>query len=249
MRVLVIEDENGVREQICFLLKDDGYAVDAVPSAADGAFMLKENDYDVAVLDIMLPDGSGLDILSSFRKTGKKTPILILSALGGLEVLKETKPYKPETEFIILTAVDEVPTTVKALKLGAYDYLVKPFEPAELLARVRVLVRRKYSQPDPLILVHDLSINTRTRDVKRGDRHIELKPKEYSVLEILARNIGAPVTRTMMWEHLYDWDYDGMSNTVDVYVSRLRAKIDLPNDTPLIHTVRGVGYMLSEKET
>lgn len=225
MRVLVIEDENGVREQICFLLKDDGYAVDAVPSAADGAFMLKENDYDVAVLDIMLPDGSGLDILSSFRKTGKKTPILILSALGGVD------------------------DRVSGLDLGADDYLVKPFEPAELLARVRVLVRRKYSQPDPLILVHDLSINTRTRDVKRGGRHIELKPKEYSVLEILARNIGAPVTRTMMWEHLYDWDYDGMSNTVDVYVSRLRAKIDLPNDTPLIHTVRGVGYMLSEKET
>jgi len=220
MRVLVIEDEAAIREQISSLLKEEGYAVDAVDTAEDGAFMLKENDYDVALLDIMLPDGSGLEILEKFRKTGKKTPVLILSALGGVQ------------------------DRVCGLDHGADDYLVKPFEPAELLARVRALVRRKYTQPDPIISIADLSINTRTREVKRGDRHIELKPKEYSVLEILARNINAPITRTMMWEHLYDWDYDGMSNTVDVYVSRLRAKIDKEGERALIHTVRGVGYML-----
>jgi len=134
---------------------------------------------------------------------------------------------------------------VGGLDLGADDYLVKPFEGAELLARVRALVRRRYQQPDPVIRAGNLEINTRTRDVTRGRRRIELKPKEYAVLELLARNLDTPVTRTMLWEHIYDWDYDGMSNTVDVYVSRLRSKIDVEGEKPLIHTVRGVGYMLS----
>ena len=223
MRILVVEDETGVRENIGTLLKSEGYAVDLTATAQDGTFMLKENDYDAVVLDIILPDGSGLDVLKEFRKTGKAVPVLILSALGGTE------------------------DRVSGLDIGADDYLVKPFEPAELLARVRALVRRRYQQPDPIVRVYDLSINTRTREVTRGEQSIELKPKEYSVLEILARNVGTPVTRTMLWEHLYDWDYDGMSNTVDVYVSRLRAKIDTPEMLPLIHTVRGVGYILSDE--
>lgn len=222
MRILVIEDEPGVQENICMLLKSEDYAVDATATALDGAFMLAENDYDAVILDIILPDGSGLDVLKEFRKTGKAVPVLILSALGGTE------------------------DRVSGLDIGADDYLVKPFEPAELMARVRALVRRRYQQPDPIIRVEELAINTRTREVRRGDTPVELKPKEYSVLEILARNVGTPVTRTMLWEHLYDWDYDGMSNTVDVYVSRLRAKIDTPGTLPLIHTVRGVGYILSE---
>ncbi len=223
MRILVVEDETGVRENIGTLLKSEGYAVDLMATAQDGRFMLKENDYDAVILDIILPDGSGLDVLKEFRKTGKAVPVLILSALGGTE------------------------DRVSGLDIGADDYLVKPFEPAELLARVRALVRRRYQQPDPIVRVYDLSINTRTREVTRGEQSIELKPKEYSVLEILARNVGTPVTRTMLWEHLYDWDYDGMSNTVDVYVSRLRAKIDTPEMLPLIHTVRGVGYILSDE--
>jgi len=221
MRVLVIEDEQAVREHIAALLKSDGYACDAVGTAEDGAFMLKENDYDAVVLDLMLPDGSGLDVLKRFRATGKAVPVLILSALGGVH------------------------DRVGGLDLGADDYLVKPFEGAELLARVRALVRRRYQQPDPVIRAGNLEINTRTRDVTRGRRRIELKPKEYAVLELLARNLDTPVTRTMLWEHIYDWDYDGMSNTVDVYVSRLRSKIDVEGEKPLIHTVRGVGYMLS----
>jgi len=223
MRILVVEDEIGVCENIGTLLKSEGYAVDLMATAQDGRFMLKENDYDAVILDIILPDGSGLDVLKEFRKTGKAVPVLILSALGGTE------------------------DRVSGLDIGADDYLVKPFEPAELLARVRALVRRRYQQPDPIVRVYDLSINTRTREVTRGEQSIELKPKEYSVLEILARNVGTPVTRTMLWEHLYDWDYDGMSNTVDVYVSRLRAKIDTPEMLPLIHTVRGVGYILSDE--
>lgn len=220
MRILVVEDEESVREHICRVLKEDDYAVDAVDTAEDGAFMLRENVYDAAVLDIRLPDGSGLDVLAEIREQGKRTPVLILSALGGVD------------------------DRVSGLDTGADDYLVKPFEPEELSARIRALVRRSYSQPDPVIRIADLSINTKTRIVKRGTREIDLKPKEYNVLEILARNAGVPVTRTMMWEHLYDWDYDGMSNTVDVYVSRLRAKIDTPKDRPLIHTKRGVGYIL-----
>jgi DNA-binding response OmpR family regulator len=183
--------------------------------------MLKENEYDGVILDLLLPDGSGLDILKTFRTTGKAVPVLILSALGGVQ------------------------DRVSGLDIGADDYLVKPFEPAELLARLRALVRRRYQQPDPIIRVADLEINTRSRAVKRGKRMIELKPKEFAVLEILARNVDVPVTRTMLWEHIYDWDYDGMSNTVDVYVSRLRAKIDGPSDKPLLHTIRGVGYLLS----
>lgn len=221
MRVLIIEDEPAVREHIAGLLKGDGYACDAVGTAEDGMFMLKENDYDAVVLDLLLPDGSGLDVLKRFRATGKAVPVLILSALGGVH------------------------DRVGGLDLGADDYLVKPFEGAELLARVRALVRRRYHQPDPVIRAGNLEINTRTREVTRGRRRIELKPKEYAVLELLARNLDTPVTRTMLWEHIYDWDYDGMSNTVDVYVSRLRSKIDLEGEKPLIHTVRGVGYMLS----
>ena len=220
MRILVVEDEAGVRENIISLLEEDGYAVDAVGTAEDGAFMLKENPYDAVVLDIRLPDGSGLDILEDFRATGKGVPVLILSALGGID------------------------DRVSGLDTGADDYLVKPFEPDELRARIRALIRRGYVQPNPTVTVGDLTINTRTREVTRGAAAVDLKPKEYSVLEILARNAGAPVTRTMMWEHLYDWDYDGMSNTVDVYVSRLRSKIDTPGRAALIHTVRGVGYML-----
>ena len=221
MRILVIEDEEGIREYICSILKKEGYAIDAVITAEDGSYMLTQNDYDAVILDIILPDGSGLDILKEYRKTGKMVPVLILSALGG-------------------TA-----DRVGGLDLGADDYLVKPFEAEELLARVRALVRRRYSQPDPIISVQDLSFNTRTREVKRGNVVLELKPKEYAVLEILIRYIGVPVTRTMLWEHLYDFDYDGISNTVDVYVSRLRAKVDLPEFVQLIHTVRGVGYVLS----
>jgi DNA-binding response OmpR family regulator len=221
MRILVVEDETGVRETICTLLKNENYAVDAVGTAEDGLFMLKENEYDGVILDLLLPDGSGLDILKTFRTTGKAVPVLILSALGGVQ------------------------DRVSGLDIGADDYLVKPFEPAELLARLRALVRRRYQQPDPIIRVADLEINTRSRAVKRGKRMIELKPKEFAVLEILARNVDVPVTRTMLWEHIYDWDYDGMSNTVDVYVSRLRAKIDGPSDKPLLHTIRGVGYLLS----
>jgi len=224
MKALVVEDETGVREHICSLLKSEGYAVDAAGTAQDGAYMLRENDYDAVILDLILPDGSGLEVLEDFRATGKAVPVLILSALGGVE------------------------DRVSGLDVGADDYLVKPFEPVELLARIRALVRRRYQQPDPVIRVSDLAINTRTREVTRAERRIELKPKEYSVLEILARNAGAPVTRTMMWEHLYDWDYDGMSNTVDVYVSRLRAKIDVPGEPQLIRTVRGVGYLLGVTE-
>jgi two-component system OmpR family response regulator len=223
MRVLVVEDDAGVREHIVSLLKGEDYAVDAMETAADGAYMLKENDYDAVVLDIILPDGSGLDVLETFRDTGKAVPVLILSALGGVE------------------------DRVSGLDTGADDYLTKPFEPAELLARVRALVRRRYQQPDPVVRVDTLEVNTRTREVTRSGTMLELKPKEFSVLEILARHVDVPVTRTMLWEHLYDWDYDGMSNTVDVYVSRLRAKIDTADEQPLIHTVRGVGYVLSAR--
>ena len=224
MRVLVVEDEQGVRENLKELLASEGYAVDSAATAEDGTHLMRENTYDAIVLDVMLPDGSGLDMLKRFRKSGKAVPILILSAMGGV--------------------VDRV----SGLDGGADDYVVKPFVSAELLARLRALVRRKYAQPDPQVRVGDLVIDTRARTVRRGSRLIELKPKEYAVLEILARNAGMPVTRTMMWEHLYDWDYDGMSNTVDVYVSRLRAVIDLPGEKPLIHTRRGVGYVLSAEE-
>ncbi|NLF39124.1 response regulator transcription factor [bacterium] len=224
MRILVVEDEPSVRENLKELLASEGYAVDAAQTAEDGAYLMRENDYDAVILDIVLPDGSGLDVLKKFRQGGNAVPVLILSALGGI--------------------IDRV----SGLDTGADDYLVKPFVSAELLARLRALVRRRYVQLDPVIRVADLAIDTKARKVSRGKRTIELKPKEYAVLEILARNAGTPVTRAMMWEHLYDWDYDGMSNTVDVYVSRLRTKIDRPGEKPLIHTRRGVGYVLGLEE-
>ena len=224
MRILVVEDEPSVRENLKELLASEGYAVDAAQTAEDGAYLMRENDYDAVILDIVLPDGSGLDVLKKFRQGGNAVPVLILSALGGI--------------------IDRV----SGLDTGADDYLVKPFASAELLARLRALVRRRYVQLDPVIRVADLAIDTKARKVSRGKRAIELKPKEYAVLEILARNAGTPVTRAMMWEHLYDWDYDGMSNTVDVYVSRLRTKIDRPGEKPLIHTRRGVGYVLGLEE-
>ena len=219
MRLLVVEDEKRIADFLSRGLESAGYAVDV---AADGATALEKlhgTDYDVVVLDLMLPDMDGLRVLEKIRNRKGSPPVLILSARG---------------------AVDD---RVKGLELGADDYLVKPFAFVELLARIRVLLRRGQPTPEKL-QVGDLVLDCIRRKVSRAGEAIELAPKEFSILEYMMRNPGRPLSRTMIVEHVWDMDYDGLTNIVDVYIRHLRSKIDDRWPTKLIHTVRGIGYML-----
>ncbi len=219
MRILVVEDEKRIADFLCRGLEGAGYAVD---SALNGAMALEHihaTDYDLVILDLMLPDMDGLKVLEKIRNRKTSPPVLILSARG---------------------AVDD---RVRGLELGADDYLVKPFAFVELLARVRVLLRRGQPTPERL-QVGDLALDCIRRRVTRGSEPIELAPKEFSILEYMMRNRGRPLSRTMIVEHVWDMDYDGLTNIVDVYIRHLRSKIDDRWPVKLIHTVRGIGYML-----
>jgi DNA-binding response OmpR family regulator len=192
----------------------------AIHDGDDGLWYARSNPYDVIVLDIMLPKRSGLDVLHALRAEGNRARVLLL------------------------TARDTVPDRVTGLDAGADDYLVKPFAFAELVARVRALVRRAYDAPDPTIRVADLSIDTSRRQVRRGDQLIALSAREYALLEYLALRASQLVTRTEIWEHVYDFHSEAQSNVVDVYVGYLRKKLGAPQ---LIHTRRGHGYVLAEE--
>ncbi len=217
MRALVVEDYQPVRVAVRDGLAENGYAVDVASNGEDGLWLAQQNPYDIVVLDVMLPVLDGLEVLRRLRAAGNKVAVLLL------------------------TAKDTVEDRVTGLDTGADDYLVKPFAFAELLARVRSLVRRRYEVKDPLLRVDDLEIDTVKRMVKRGDATIPLSPREYALLEYLAMRAGELVTRTDIWEHVYDFRSDAQSNVVDVYVSYLRKKLGPP---PLIHTRRGHGYVL-----
>jgi DNA-binding response OmpR family regulator len=223
MRVLLIEDYAPIRESVAQGLREAGFAVDVAADGRVGLWYAESNDYDVIVLDLMLPEVDGLTILEQVRAGSRQTTVLIL------------------------TAKDQLEDRIDGLNRGADDYLVKPFAFEELLARVRALVRRKYNQPDPLIVVSDLVIDTASRTSKRGERTIELTLREYALLEYLAVRAGQVVTRTEIWEHLYDFESKSQSNVVDVYVGYLRKKIEGPDLPKLIHTRRGHGYFLGEK--
>jgi DNA-binding response OmpR family regulator len=225
VRVLLIEDHKSLARALKQGLEEEGFAVDVAHDGEEGDFKARTASYDVIVLDLMLPKVDGLSLLKRWRTKGLNTHVLVLTARGSLE------------------------DKVRGLDLGADDYLAKPFELGELFARIRALVRRGHQVKSPLIRVHDLEIDTAARHVKRGGQPIALTPREYALLEFLAFHAGQVVTRTMIWEHLYDEQDETTSNVVDVYIRYLRNKIDKNFDPPLILTRWGEGYMLRGPES
>jgi DNA-binding response OmpR family regulator len=223
MRILVVEDEKRIAEFLSRGLERGGYAVDVAGDGNSAIEMVHATEYDLIILDLGLPDIDGMAVLKKIRTRKTSPPVLILSAR------------------------DAVDDRVKGLEGGADDYLVKPFAFVELLARVRVLLRRGQPTPERL-QVGDLSLDCIRRKVTRAGENIELAPKEFSILEYLMRNRGRPLSRTMIVEHVWDMDYDGLTNIVDVYIRHLRSKIDEKWSDKMISTVRGIGYMLDSQE-
>lgn len=223
MRILVIEDEKRIADFLGRGLESAGYAVDLAADGQTGLSLSHTTSYDLIILDLGLPDMDGLAVLEKIRNRKVSPPVLILSARN---------------------AVDD---RVKGLELGADDYLTKPFAFVELLARVRALLRRGQPTPERL-QVGDLVLDCIRRKVIRSGQNIELAPKEFSILEYMMRNPGRPLSRTMIVEHVWDMDYDGLTNIVDVYIRHLRSKIDDGFPARLIHTIRGIGYMLELPE-
>ena len=222
MRILVVEDEKKVASFIKKGLQQEGYAADTVHDGPEAIQTATAFDYDLVILDLMLPRRSGIEVLREIRSKKKSLPVLILTAKGAIE------------------------DKVAGLDAGADDYLIKPFAFAELSARIRALLRRG-AQENTRLRIADLEIDTAARQVRRAGQAIDLKMKEYALLEFLLRNANRAVTRTMIVEHVWDIHFDSVSNVVDVHINSLRNKIDKGFDPPLIHTVRGVGYMLSDR--
>lgn len=223
MRLLLVEDQKKVASFIKKGLEEEAYAVDWSADGETGLSMGLDDVYDLIILDVNLPGRDGLSIIKSLRSNGVSTPILLLTVRATIE------------------------DRVIGLDTGADDYLPKPFAFQELLARVRALLRRKTESEPPVLQVADLCLDPATRQVARGDLQMELTAKEFSLLEYLMRNSGRVVTRTMISEHVWDHSFDTSTNVIDVYVNYLRKKIDAGDQPRLIHTVRGVGYVLKEE--
>lgn len=222
MRILIAEDERDLNNILTMKLTDAGYSVDSCLDGREAILYLQSTDYDLAVLDIMMPGADGFEVLASLRRSGKKTPVLFL------------------------TARDSIQDRVRGLDAGANDYLVKPFSLEELMARVRVLTRTSHGLAQNLLTAGDLSMDIGSREVLRGGKRIELSAKEYQLLEYLLHNKGIALTREKIENHIWNFDYEGGTNVVDVYISYLRRKIDAGQEQKLIRTVRGVGYMLKD---
>jgi two-component system OmpR family response regulator len=223
MRILLVEDDQKIASFIIKGLKADGFAVDHEANGEDGLHMALTEPYDAAVIDIMLPRMDGLKLIENMRREKLKTPVIILSAKG------------------------EVDDRVKGLQIGADDYLAKPFAFSELLARLQALIRRSSDVSEPTKLaVADVSMNLIAREVVRAGKKIDLQPLEFSLLEYLMRNAGRVVSKTMIMEHVWDYYFDPQTNVVESRIYKLREKIDKEFPTRLIHTVRGVGYVLKE---
>jgi heavy metal response regulator len=220
MRLLVVEDEKKVAGFIKKGLEEEGYAVDWVSDGNEGLWMAVDGVYDLILLDINLPGMDGLEVLRELRKKEIKTPVLLLTIRATIE------------------------DKVLGLDTGADDYLTKPFAFQELLARVRALLRRRVEAEPPLLQVADLTLDPARRVVFRGQEKIDLTTKEFALLDYFMRNVGRVLTRTMIAEHVWDYDFDPMTNVIDVYVNYLRKKIDAGREPKLIHTVRGAGYVL-----
>jgi len=220
MRLLIVEDYKPLRQSLGQGLTEAGFAVDLTGDGKEGLWYAQSNDYDVIILDLMLPGMDGLNLLKKFRAGGGQSHVLIL------------------------TAKDTLDDKVKGLDLGADDYLVKPFAFDELLARLRALVRRNYQKKKSEIVIEDLRIDQAAQKVFRAGREIILTRREYILLEYLAMRAGEVVSRTDIWEHVYEFNASASSNVVDVYVGYLRKKISIENEPNLIQTVRGRGYRL-----
>ncbi len=221
MRVLVVEDERRLAENLARAMREGaGYAVDIAGDGEQGLYLAESGDYDLLVLDLMLPKMDGHALLTRYRRDGHATPVLIL------------------------TARDEKESVVRLLNAGADDYLGKPFDLGEFLARSKSLVRRGKGQRSPVMSIGDLRLDTIERTVRRGNREISLSPMEYRVLEYLAHRPRAVVSKTELLEHLYDYNWEKFSNVIEVYISGLRRKIDGDEPAKLIHTMRGHGYVL-----
>jgi two-component system OmpR family response regulator len=223
MRILIVEDEPKMTRILRRGLEDEGYAVDTSADGDDALHMATENDYDAVLLDVMLPGRDGFEVCRQMRARGRWAPV------------------------IMLTARDAVSDRVSGLDSGADDYLVKPFSFDELVARVRALVRRGAKERPATLSVGPLTLDPATRRVEREGTPLSFTPKEYGLLEFLMRHPNEILSRTRILEHVWDYNYDGVSNVVDVYVKYLRAKIDVPFGSSLLKTVRGAGYMLDEK--
>ena len=221
MRALIIEDDRTIADFVGRGLREAGFAVDQAADGEEGLEAALQQPYDVAIVDLMLPKRDGLAVIDTLRRRGLTTPVLILSARRSVD------------------------DRVRGLQAGGDDYLTKPFAFAELLARVQALVRRASLTPEPTTLtVGDLSLDLLTRKVARGGTSIDLRPREFALLEYLMRNAGKVVSKTMILSHVWDYNFDPQTNIVDVLVSRLRDKIDRPFDTKRLQTVRGVGYVI-----
>ena len=224
MRVLVVEDEHKLNRTICQALREESYAVDAAYDGEEAEQLSEVNDYDLIILDILLPRQDGLQVCIGIRRRGSATPILML------------------------TAKDSYEDRVRGLDNGADDYLVKPFYMGELMARVRALLRRDSHAKSTKLQVADLELDTSSHRVIRSEMPIELTSKEYAMLEYFMRHPDQVLTRTMISEHVWDDDFDSFSNIIDVYIRRLRRKIDEGTTTKLLHTIRGSGYLLGVLE-
>ncbi|MCI4661180.1 MAG: winged helix-turn-helix domain-containing protein [Neomegalonema sp.] len=225
MKVLVIEDDAQTLSFIERGLREVSAAVDTARTGTDGLFLASEEHYDVIIVDRMLPHLDGLSLVRALRSNGKDTPVLFLTAIGGLA------------------------DRVEGLEAGGDDYLIKPFAFSELLARLRALARRAPSVPvENLLRVGDLTLERLSRRVERAGRLIELQPREYQLLEYLMRHVGEVVTRTMLLENVWGFHFEPRTSVVETHVSRLRTKIDKPFEQELIRTVRGAGYVLSAPE-
>jgi len=223
LRILVIEDEPSLLKIISKRLKEEGYSVDIAKDGREGDSFINSIEYDCVILDIMLPMVDGLTLLRKLRAKKRATPVLLL------------------------TARDSIDDKVIGLDSGADDYLTKPFSFDELLARIRVLIRRKTDTKETVLSIGDLSLDTISREVKREDKIIELTSKEYSILEYFLRNKNRVLTKAQIAEHVWNYDFEFSSNIVEVYVRYLRRKIDDQYDTKLIHTIRGGGYVIRKK--
>lgn len=223
MRVLVVEDDPAVADLLVRTLSRAHWAADIAPDGRHALAALQTNDYDLVVLDLGLPDVDGVEVCRRWRAAGGRAPILILTARGALH------------------------ERVAGLDAGADDYLAKPFEPEELLARLRALARREPSPLAPVLRLGDLALDPATRDVRRDGKPIALSPREYALLEYLLRNPHRVVSRTRLMEHVWDDNFDPVANAVEVLVSRVRRKVDAPGLSPLFQTVRGAGYMLTDR--
>lgn len=221
MRVLLVEDDPGIIRFLEKGLREAKYALDVAQDGDDALYKTSLNEYDVVILDIMIPGPDGLAVCRELRKLGSTVPV------------------------IMLTARDDVRDRVLGLDAGADDYLTKPFQVSELLARLRALMRRGPALKSTVIEIDDLRIDTSAQTVDRGGRPVSLTAREYALIEYLARNVDRVVTRSELTEHVWDERYDSYSNVIDVHINHLRQKIDRESERPLIHTRRGVGYILS----